>query len=143
MRRDIVFMACVATVAALAALSAYGASVAYLNGSGVTDLSDGTAWDGGVPPGAGDVAVFDGMLPDTLTIPAGAAWGGMVRTNIENAVTFAGGPITLGADGITCFTQNDGYHRTTLPSVVLSAAQTWTIATNKTIAASVRCVKVK
>ena len=28
--------------------SAYGASIAYLNGSGVTDLSDGTAWDGGV-----------------------------------------------------------------------------------------------
>ena len=136
MRRDIAFMACVATVAALAALSAHGASIAYLNGSGVTDLSDGTAWDGGVPPGAGDVAVFDGTLPNTLTIPAGAAWGGMVRTNIANAVTFAGGPLTLGADGITCFTQNDGYHRTTLPSVVLSAAQTWTIATNKTIAAS-------
>ena len=29
-----------------------GASIVYLSGSGVTDLSDGPAWDGGVAPGA-------------------------------------------------------------------------------------------
>ncbi len=38
--------------AAGATLPAWGASIVYLNESGVTDLSDGTAWDGGVPPGA-------------------------------------------------------------------------------------------
>ena len=116
--------------------AAQGASITYLSNSGVTDLSDGAAWDGGVAPGPDDVAVFDGTLPDTLTIPANAAWLGLVRTNIENAVTFDGGPLTLGTDGITCFTTNNTYYRTTLPSVVLSAAQTWTLAENKTLAAS-------
>ena len=29
-----------------------GASIVYLNESGVTDLSDGAAWYGGVAPGA-------------------------------------------------------------------------------------------
>ena len=29
-----------------------GASIVYLSGSGVTDLSDGPAWDGGVAPSA-------------------------------------------------------------------------------------------
>ena len=28
--------------------AAWGASIVYLNNSGVTDLSDGAAWDGGV-----------------------------------------------------------------------------------------------
>ena len=28
--------------------TAWGASITYLNNSGVTDLSDGAAWDGGV-----------------------------------------------------------------------------------------------
>ena len=28
--------------------AAWGASIVYLNSSGVTDLSDGAAWDGGV-----------------------------------------------------------------------------------------------
>lgn len=123
----------VGALAACMMSAAQGASISYLSGSGVTDLSDGAAWDGGVPPGVGDVAVFDGMLPATLTIPAGATWGGMVRTNIENAVTFAGGPLTLGADGITCFTQNDAYHRTYLPDLVLAAAQTWSLTTNKAL----------
>ena len=39
--------------AAVAAFPARGASITYLNNSGVTDLSDGAAWDGGVAPGAG------------------------------------------------------------------------------------------
>ena len=113
-----------------------GASIVYLNSSGVTDLSDGAAWDGGVPPGAGDVAVFDGTIPASLTVADGTAWSGMIRTNIENAVTFTGGPLTLGADGITCFTQNDAYHRTYLPDLVLASAQTWTLTTNKAIFAN-------
>ncbi len=113
-----------------------GASIVYLSGSGVTDLSDGSAWVGGVAPGADDVVVFDGTLPGTLTIPANAAWLGLVRTNIANAVTFAGGPLTLGADGIMCFTQNDAYHRTYLPDIVLAGAQTWTLTTNKALCVS-------
>ena len=116
--------------------AAFGASITYLNESGVTDLSDGAAWDGGVAPGPDDVAVFDGTIPASLSVTNGTAWSGMIRTNIVNETTFTGGPLTLGADGITCFTTNNTYYRTTLPSVVLSAAQTWTIAENKTIAAS-------
>ena len=116
--------------------AAHGASIVYLNNSGVDDLSDGAAWDGGVAPGPDDVAVFDGTLPDTLTIPANAAWLGMVRTNIANAVTFDGGPLTLGTNGIACFTQNDAYHRTYLPDIVLAGAQTWTLTTNKALCVS-------
>ena len=53
--------------------AAQGASIFYLNNSGVTDLSDGAAWDGGVAPGPDDVAVFAGAIPTTLTIPDGTA----------------------------------------------------------------------
>ena len=129
MRSKIGFLALVACLLP----AAWGASIVYLNNSGVTDLSDGAAWDGGVAPGADDVAVFDGTLPGTLTIPANAAWLGLVRTNIANAVTFDGGPLTLGTNGITCFTQNDAYHRTYLPDIVLADAQTWTLTTNKAL----------
>ena len=31
--------------------TAWGASITYLNGAGVTNLSDSAAWDGGVAPG--------------------------------------------------------------------------------------------
>ena len=116
--------------------AAHGASIVYLNNSGVDDLSDGAAWDGGVAPGPDDVAVFDGTLPDTLTIPANAAWLGMVRTNIANAVTFDGGPLTLGTNGITCFTENQDFYRTYLPDIVLAGAQTWTLTTNKALCVS-------
>ena len=83
-----------------------GASIVYLNESGVTDLSDGAAWDGGVAPGPDDVAVFAGAIPTTLTITDDTAWSGMIRTNIVNETTISGGSLTLGADGITCFTTN-------------------------------------
>lgn len=92
--------------------AAQGASIVYLNNSGVTDLSDGAAWDGGVAPGPDDVAVFAGAIPTTLTIPDGTAWSGMIRTNIVNATTFTGGPLTLGADGVTSFTDNNTLYRT-------------------------------
>ena len=132
MRSKIGFLALAASLLP----AAWGASIVYLNNSGVTDLSDGAAWDGGVAPGADDVAVFDGTLPDTLTIPANAAWLGIVRTNIANAVTFTGGPLTLGTDGITCFTVNQDFYRTYLPDIVLAGAQTWTLTTNKALCVS-------
>ena len=46
-------IALMAYVAATAALPGTGTSIAYLNGSGVTDVSDGAAWDGGIAPGSG------------------------------------------------------------------------------------------
>ena len=113
--------------------AAFGASITYLNESGVTDLSDGAAWDGGVAPGPDDVAVFDGTVPTTLTITNGTAWSGMIRTNIVNETTISGGSLTLGADGITCFTTNSDFNRTYLSAVVLADAQTWTLTTNKAL----------
>ena len=38
----------VGALAACMMSAAQRASISYLSGSGVTDLSDGTAWDGGV-----------------------------------------------------------------------------------------------
>ena len=38
----------VGALAACMMSAAQGASIVYLNESGVTDLSDGAAWDGGV-----------------------------------------------------------------------------------------------
>ena len=123
----------VGALAACMMSAAYAASIVYLNESGVTDLSDGAAWDGGVAPGPDDVAVFDGAIPTTLTIPNGTAWSGMIRTNIVNEATFSGGPLTLGADGVTSFNDNNTLYRTYLPSVVLAGAQTWTLAKDKTL----------
>ena len=44
--------------------------IVYDNASGVTDLTSPSAWVGGVVPGAGDVAVFDGATPGTLSLGA-------------------------------------------------------------------------
>ena len=38
----------VGALAACIMSAAQGASISYLSGSGMTDLSDGAAWDGGV-----------------------------------------------------------------------------------------------
>ena len=38
-----------------------GVSIVYLNSSGVTDLSDGPAWDGGVAPGADGIMTSPGF----------------------------------------------------------------------------------
>ena len=109
-------MRIVGMLAACLLPTAWGASIAYLNSSGVTDLSDGAAWDGGVAPGPDDVAVFDGTIPASLTVADGTAWSGMIRTNIVNAVTFAGGPLTLGAAPLRSLLSTVQY---TLPVVTL------------------------
>ena len=38
--------------------AAHAASIVYLNESGVTDLSDGAAWDGVVAPPSGTTIIF-------------------------------------------------------------------------------------
>lgn len=48
----------VGALAACMMSAAYAAPIAYLNESGVTDLSDGTAWDGGVAPFSGTTIIF-------------------------------------------------------------------------------------
>ena len=74
---------------------ALAGNVVY-TGGGTGALSDGDAWEGGVAPGADDVAVFTNDFSGTLSQPT--AWGGVRVTAGTNE--FAGAALSLGAGGI-------------------------------------------
>ncbi|MBQ6247529.1 MAG: hypothetical protein IJK04_11725, partial [Kiritimatiellae bacterium] len=74
---------------------ALAGNVVY-TGGGTGALSDGDAWDGGVVPGADDVAVFTNDFSGTLSQPT--AWGGVRVTAGTNEL--AGAALSLGAGGI-------------------------------------------
>ena len=74
---------------------ALAGNVVY-TGGGTGALSDGDAWEGGVAPGADDVAVFTNDFSGTLSQPT--AWGGVRVTAGTNEL--AGAELSLGAGGI-------------------------------------------
>jgi len=77
-----------------------------------TDLSLGTSWQGGVRPGAGDIAVFDSTgNSGTFTLGGSYSFDGIEIRNPAGAITInssAGQTLTLGLSGINMFsaTQN-------------------------------------
>lgn len=80
---------------ALAALSCAAISQAteVLRLPGSTDLSDANYWDGGVPPGSSDVALFDGTtVPDTNSVTYSGGnvyYGGYKFTDINGPISFS------------------------------------------------------
>ncbi len=66
--KKLVILSC--ACAALLA-GAYGADIVYDGVAGVTDLTAAEAWVGGVVPGTNDVAVFDGDVPESLSLGVG------------------------------------------------------------------------
>lgn len=103
--------------------------IVYDNASGVTDLTSPSAWVGGVVPGAGHVAVFDGATPGTLSLGATTEWAGIVRTNSTNVLTLQApdsGVLRLGAEGWLSGAADDNNQRMYLDvDVELVADQRW------------------
>ncbi|MDO5320476.1 MAG: hypothetical protein Q4G65_17755 [bacterium] len=108
----------------------------YDASSGVTDLTIDSAWVGGVVPGAGDVAVFDGATPATLNLGETTEWAGIVRTNVVNELSLVApesGVLRLGAQGWVNTSDNENYNRTYLQVDVEAVAdQEWTTKKKKT-----------
>jgi hypothetical protein len=67
------------------------------NADAAVTLNLAGSWVGGVPPGSGDVAVWDSTVQNNLTktLGASASWGGIQFLN-------PGGLVTVGADGNRC-----------------------------------------
>ena len=120
---------------ALAGTALFAAEIVYDGAAGETDLAKPAAWQGGVAPGASDVAVFDGAAPGTLSLGAETAWAGVVRTNAASALTLqapVGGRLLLGAAGCRIHASDDAFARLNFDvDVALAADQTWIWERNK------------
>ncbi len=93
-----------------------------------------TSWDGGVAPGANDVAVWDNRVTAATTLLLGAdlSWGGIRIEDPLGAVQInAGNTLTLGAAGID--TSAAVQPLTLGNALTIAAPQTWNITTLVTV----------
>ena len=104
-----------------------------------TDLSAGEwAWVGNVPPASGDVATWDANSWCTgLSLETNASWLGLninlAVDNIDVADGITTGPttLTLGTSGIDMSTATKNL--TWYPAIAIGAAQTWNLASSRTL----------
>lgn len=104
-----------------------------------TALNLGTSWVGGNVPGAGDIAVWDSTITTgrNNVIGGNLSFGGIKVTNPTgdqgiNAST--GSTLTLGASGIDMSNATANF---TISAIMdLSASQTWTVASGRTLTLS-------
>ena len=90
--------ACV--LAGLFSCLSQAAEIQYDTASGVTDLSQPSAWIGGVAPTENDTALVAGVGGD-FTLGTAVSWKGLVLSNLTANVTISGEALTLGTDGIS------------------------------------------
>lgn len=108
----------------------YGGDVVRNSASGVSaELTSGTAWDGGIAPGSGDVAVWTtgsrtgGSTNNQLN--NNASWQGIRMEAVGGAVTLNGsGTLELGSAGID-LSAATGNLTFTIPVLKLTASQEW------------------
>lgn len=86
------------------------------------DLTSGSSWVGGSPPGSGDVATWSGSAPGAgLTLPVGQTWQGIDIQGAASAIDITGaGTLTLDSAGIN----------------IAAAGQNLTIANSRTFGAN-------
>lgn len=138
MRRNLILCGALAGLLTVASAEETSAPtlIYYDNTANVLDLTNATAWVGGVVPGSNDVAVFDGAVPATLNLGAETVWAGIVRTNVTAALTLqapSNGTLALGAQGWRLSGTNQNFNRMYLVANVIAAAdQTWFWCSNKT-----------
>lgn len=104
-------------------------------------LNTGAAWNGGVAPGTGDVATWNGVVTNVNTALGGSvSWGGIAFTSLQTTtINFgaSGAPtLTLGADGINLSTSGASFAIPAGISVALAATQAWTVASGRTLTVS-------
>jgi autotransporter-associated beta strand protein len=118
---------------------AWGAHAADVFRADTADTLDVlTAWTGGVLPTSADVAVWNNTVQANTggqTLNTDASWAGIRIADPAAAITLnAGNTLTLGASGIDMSAAT--VNLTLASAVNLSATQTWSIATNRTITGS-------
>ena len=120
---------------AAAALSpALSSAADVVKANNTTALSTGTSWVGGVNPGSGDIALFDGTYATTgtLTYTGTQVWQGIRITspggNLVITNGTAGQYIALGSGGIdmSAATVNANIQR-----IRIDASQTWNIGSGR------------
>jgi autotransporter-associated beta strand protein len=94
-----------------------------------TDLAAGASWNGGNPPTAADIAVWQpASLGNGLTLATPASWGGIQVTGALSDVGISGiGALTLGSGGIA--TSGSGVGFSIGNPILASGAQTWATST--------------
>jgi autotransporter-associated beta strand protein len=99
-----------------------------------TDLTAGASWTGGNAPGSGNVAAWASTsLGAGLTMGSSQSWLGISAPNALTAIAVTGGgTLTLGTSGIdmSAAVQN----LTWSTPISLGGAQTWNVASGKTLA---------
>ena len=124
-------------ISLVAWLAAGGAAVAatVVKTSNTDNLNLGTSWVGGVPPGSADIAQWDSTVTAANAVNLGATtnWAGIKIINPAGPVTFNsdGSLLTNGASGIDL---SSAVQDLTLNCpVILSANQTWNVASGRTL----------
>lgn len=100
------------------------------------DLNLTNSWVGGVVPGAGDVARWDGTVttPNTTILGTDATWAGMQIVNPSGLVTInAGSTLTLGAASTDIDLSAATADLTLNCPLALNAANVWDVATGRTL----------
>lgn len=120
----------------IALFGRFSAAAATLPKANNTDnLNLTSSWSGGVVPGSGDVALWDGTVTGANSVVLGAdlSWKGLSLTSPGGAVTIgAGNTLTLGTSGIDLSTATQDL--TISSGLTLGANnQTWTVATGRTL----------
>ncbi|GAT32228.1 PEP-CTERM protein-sorting domain-containing protein [Terrimicrobium sacchariphilum] len=104
------------------------------NNSNALNLT--SSWVGGVVPGASDIALFDSTMTSTryTAIGGNVSFGGIKVTNLGSEQYLnatAGAAMTLGSSGID---MSAATANLTIGAVMdLSASQTWTVASGRTL----------
>ena len=123
--------ACV--LAGLSSCLSQAAQIQYDTASGVTDLSQPSAWIGGVAPAENDTALVAGAGGD-FTLGAAVSWKGLVLSNLTANVTISGEELTLGADGISPGGPvSPNFQTTFLCPIVITCDQEWYSLDDKAI----------
>lgn len=125
-------------IALLAPLHVQAAEVVKANNTNTLNLA--TSWVSGGPPGAGDIAVWDGPISSTLGSLLGTdglSWAGIkvlspaVATQIRNTAGFS---LTLGSAGIDMAGATQNF--TVAPNLILGSNQTWDVGSGRVLIVS-------
>ncbi|MCW1922267.1 autotransporter-associated beta strand repeat-containing protein [Luteolibacter arcticus] len=100
-----------------------------------TDLATGASWGGTAPTGTDTATWNASSLGDGLTLNSSAAWNGLAVTGATAPVSISGaGMLSLGSGGLDLSTSP--VNLTIGHPVELAAAQTWKVASGRTITSS-------
>ncbi len=121
-----------ATSSAVALTPLNPSSIQKLNNTTALDLPG--SWTGGIVPGLYDTASWNGTYTSgSVGVGAGLSVGRLQLLSPSTAITLntGTGPLTLGGGGLDLSSSTQSL--TVNPPVIISASQTWTVATSRVL----------